>query len=218
MWQMCNETFYAAVLLTERKKKMSTQFVLASIMIQIIAVSFSISLPPYPWKTVQGKTRNNFQPIPKDIMIWSWCALVFMSGKWSYFLFLSPLWVFAFKKTPIFSLTHQVNLASFSKRSQAFFFCEVVEPACRMKTSSTQTQQLMCEMRWAGPTLFHAARKKKKSNSWWTAIALRTHEAESRYNSEVWKTSLLSANHALNHCQQGFAVSHMCLIKAAIKS
>lgn len=84
----------------------------------------------------------------------SHCALLFTSGKWSHFHF--PPWIFAFKSTPIFSLSHRVKLAGFSMGSEAglaFFFCEVVENACRMKMSPLYANitQLMCEMRWAGP-------------------------------------------------------------------
>ena len=92
-------------------------------------------------------------------------------------------------RTPIFSLPHQINLAVSQrevKQGFAFFLCEVVETACRMKMSPYANTTLKVWSKVSGTNFTPHDQKKQIPEE--AALASGTREAESRYQPALWRT------------------------------
>lgn len=139
--------FFMQQSLTGREK-----FVLASIMTQI---SFSISFTPSPGKTSKGGWRGGEATYSRNIMTENGFALLFISGKMVIFPF-PPL-----LKDPNLLPPSPSRLGwSFcGKRSRGSIF-SLWGSGDRLwnENVSPLRKQLMCEMKWVGPTAFHTAR------------------------------------------------------------
>lgn len=169
------------------------------------------SVLPSPGKTIQGQKVEN-----SPNYSWKYHQLILMCFAFyvrEMFIFPSTPTLIFFCKRPQYVLwpTH-LGWFFCGKWSRTGIFLLWGSGGCLGKWkclfSSTLTQRLMSKLRWVGPTLLHMAPGIKFPEN---AFYFGT---ESCCDSELWKISL----QPLTCCQQGFPVSHMYLIKAAIKS
>lgn len=126
-------------------------------------VSFHFSPPPIPWKNSPREERERGPTYSWNHHDWVVMCSAFHVRKMVYFHF--PLCEFLHLKDPNnFPLTKSTwQIFPWEMKRVSIFLLWGSGDCLQNENVSpfTQTQQLMCEMKWVGPTLFHAASRIK---------------------------------------------------------